>query len=107
MDLKELAESLGLDENEYMDMLDLFFESGGSDLKKIEAAVAANDAARGHEASHSLKGSAGSLGLMHIYELASNIDDKLRRGILDGVDDMLASLRKAYDKLSASAGRDL
>jgi len=107
MDLKELAESLGLDEDEYMDMLDLFFESGGSDLKKIEAAIAAKDAGRGHAASHSLKGSAGSLGLMHIYELASSIDDKLRRGILDGVDDMLVSLRKAYDKLSAAAGRTL
>jgi len=105
MDVKETAASLGLDEDEYMDMLDLFFESGGSDLKKIEAAVAAGDAGRGQEASHSLKGSAGSLGLNAIYELTRIIDDRLRRGELDGVKKMVGCLRKEYDGLAAEAVR--
>ncbi len=105
MNLKELAESLGLDEDEYMGMLDLFFESGGSDLKKIEAAVAANDAGRAHEASHSLKGSAGSLGLNEIYEQTRIIDDRLRRGELGGVAELVARLRKSYNSLAAAAGK--
>lgn len=105
MDVKETAAILGLDEDEYMDMLDLFFESGGSDLKKIEAAVAAGDAGRGHEASHSLKGSAGSLGLNAIYALTSIIDDRLRRGELDGVKEMVRRLRKEYDGFAAETGR--
>jgi len=104
MNLKELGESLGLDEEEYLEMIDLFFESGGADLKKIEAAVADGDAARGYAASHSLKGSAGSLGLTTVYEQTILIDDKLRCGDLDGVAEMVVSLRKEYDQLLAAAG---
>ncbi len=107
MDLKKIAESLGLDEEEYGEMIDLFFESGGADLKKIEAAVAEGDAERGHEASHSLKGSAGSLGLMMIYEKTTTIDDKLRFGKLDGVPKMVACLRQEYDQLVLAVGRKL
>ncbi len=107
MNLKKLAEDLGLEEDEYMSMIELFFESGGADLKKIEASVAAGDAARGHEASHSLKGSAGSLGLMEIYEHTRIIDDRLRQGELDDVAELVAGLRSAYDRLVAAAGREL
>ena len=107
MNLKELGESLGLDEEEYLEMIDLFFESGGADLKKIEAAVAKGDAGGGHAASHSLKGSAGSLGLMAIYEKITIVDNKLRRGDLDDVAEMVVNLRKEYDLLVAAAGRTL
>jgi HPt (histidine-containing phosphotransfer) domain-containing protein len=107
MNLKKLGESLGLDEDEYLEMIELFFESGGADLKKLEAAVKAGDAELGYTASHSLKGSSGSLGLMAIYEKTTLVDDKLRRGDLDGVTEMVVSLRKEYDLLLAAAGRRL
>jgi HPt (histidine-containing phosphotransfer) domain-containing protein len=103
MNLKKLAEELGLEEDEYMSMIELFFESGGADLQKLEAAVAAGDAGRGHEASHSLKGSAGSLGLTDIYTLISTIDDKLRRGDLAGVATLIAGVRTVFDRLRAAA----
>lgn len=105
MNLKEIAESLGLDEDEYGQMIDLFFESGGADLKKLEAAVAKSNAKQGHAASHSLKGSAGSLGLMVLYEKTTLIDDKLREGDLDGVAEMVADLREEYDRFAAGTDR--
>lgn len=105
MSLKEMAESLGLNEEEYCQMIELFFESGGSDLKNLERAVAEGDAPRAHAASHSLKGSAGSLGLMDIYEQATFIDDKLREGDLEGVAELVTGLRKHYDQLAAAAGK--
>lgn len=105
MNLKERAESLGLDEEEYSEMMDLFFESGGADLKKLEAAIAEGDARQGHAASHSLKGSAGSLGLIMLYEKVTVIDDKLRCGDLDGVAEMVISLRKEYELVQDAAGR--
>jgi len=103
MSLKKRAEDLGLEEDEYMTMMELFFESGGEDLKKIEAAVADGDARRGHEASHSLKGSSGSLGLTDIYEQIMLIDDLLRCGELNGVAEMVAKLRKSYEHLIVAA----
>ncbi len=99
MNIKELGENLGLDEEEYLEMLGLFFESGGSDLEKIEGALKDGDAGRTHEASHSLKGSAGSLGLEKIFELAKAIDEKARQGVLDGLEETAKDLRQEYSGL--------
>jgi HPt (histidine-containing phosphotransfer) domain-containing protein len=101
MDLKELAERIGLEETEYRDMLDLFIESAGADLNKLEAALAAGDAAKAHEASHSFKGSSGSLCLDSLFELAKAIDDQDRQGLLAGLDKKVRQLRTEYEKLAS------
>lgn len=102
MDVKRLAENLGLEENEFLEMLNLFFESGGADLARLEVAIREGNAEKAHEASHSLKGSAGSLGIEKIFEIAKAIDDKDRKGILDGLDVMVKELRGEYELLKAS-----
>jgi HPt (histidine-containing phosphotransfer) domain-containing protein len=103
MNIKELSESLGLEEEEYLEMLDLFLVSGGSDLERIETALKDGDALRTHEAAHSLKGSAGSLCIDPIFELAKAIDDKSRQGILAGLEPLAKDLRAKYDELAAAA----
>lgn len=99
MDLKTLAENLGLEEDEYVEMLDLFVESGGADLEKLETAISAGDAQTAHEASHSFKGSSGSLGLDTLFQIAKAIDDQDRQGNLDGLDEKVKDLRDEYEKL--------
>ena len=99
MDIRELAESIGLDEDEYLEMLQLFIESGGDDLAGLEAAIAEGNAAVAHESAHSLKGSSGSLGLAQLFELSRTIDDRCREGLLDGLDAMVSRLREEYDFL--------
>lgn len=99
MDLKELAERIGLEKNEYRDLLDLFIESAGADLIKLESAIAEGDAARAHEASHSFKGSSGSLGLDRLFDLARAIDDQDRQGHLAGLDEKVRQLRCEYEQL--------
>jgi HPt (histidine-containing phosphotransfer) domain-containing protein len=99
MDIKELSENLGLDEDEYIEMMNLFFESGGADLKKLETAISEGNAEKAHEASHSLKGSSGSLGLDQLFELVKAIDDKDRLGNLDGLDETVKELRRRYELL--------
>ena len=99
MDLKKLSENLGMDEEEYVEMLQLFFESGGADLENLEAAIKEGDIEKAHRASHSLKGSSGSLGLEKLFEMAVAIDDKNRQGILDGLDEMVKELRQEFELL--------
>ncbi len=99
MNIKELSENLGLEEDEYMEMLDLFITSGGTDLCRIEQALQEANAKLVHEAAHSLKGSAGSLCLDNIFELARDIDDKSRKGILKGLDVLARDLRRSFDEL--------
>jgi len=105
MNIKELSENLGLEEDEYMEMLDLFLTSGGADLSRIEQALKEANARLVHEAAHSLKGSAGSLSIDNIFELARDIDDKSRQGILDGLDELAQKLRCAYDELTTVVSR--
>ncbi len=105
MNIKELSENLGLEEDEYMEMLDLFLTSGGADLSRIEQALKEANARLVHEAAHSLKGSAGSLCIDNIFELARAIDDKSRQGILTGLDELAHELRRAYDELAAMVSR--
>lgn len=105
MNIKELSESLGLEEDEYLEMLDLFLVSGGADLERIEQALRDANATGVHEAAHSLKGSAGSLCLDPLFELARAIDEKSRQGILTGLDELVRELRGRYAELATAAGR--
>ncbi len=105
MNIKELSENLGLEEDEYMEMLDLFLTSGGADLSRIEQALKEANARLVHEAAHSLKGSAGSLCIDNIFDLARAIDDKSRQGILEGLDELAQKLRRAYDELATAVSR--
>jgi HPt (histidine-containing phosphotransfer) domain-containing protein len=99
MNFKEIAERIGLDEDEYIEMIELFVESGGEDLNKLEAAIKEADAEKAHEASHSIKGSSGSLMLDAVYEIAKSMDDILRIGKFDNVEEMLNKLRSEYETI--------
>ncbi len=105
MNIKELSENLGLEEEEYIEMLELFLESGGADLARIEKALAEANARGIHEAAHSLKGSAGSLCLDPMFELALAIDDRSRKGELDGLASLVRELRSRYAELATAADR--
>jgi HPt (histidine-containing phosphotransfer) domain-containing protein len=105
MNIKELSENLGLEEDEYKEMLDLFLTSGGADLSRIEQALKEANARLVHEAAHSLKGSAGSLCIDDIFELARAIDEKSRKGILDGLEELARKLRSAYNELATVVNR--
>jgi len=43
MNFKELANNLGLEEDEYMELIELFIEIGMSDLDKVQFAVEEGD----------------------------------------------------------------
>lgn len=99
MDFKELGQNIGLEEDELIEMLELFIESGGADLDRLETAVKAGNAEKAHEASHSIKGSSGSLMLDDVFTLSKSIDDIVRTGTLEGIEDMVVRLRNAYETL--------
>ena len=99
MNFKEIGEKIDLDEDEYLEMIELFVESGGEDLNNLEAAIKEADAGKAHQASHSIKGSSGSLMLDTIYEIAKSMDDILRTGTVDNVEEMLTKLRSEYETI--------
>jgi len=103
MNIKELAENLGFEEDEYMELIELFIDRGMSDLNEIQAAVNAGDSEKAANAAHSIKGASGNLGLMEFYGTAKKIEDEVRNGKLDKITGFVKSLQKELDDIAAIA----
>ncbi|MDY0362257.1 MAG: Hpt domain-containing protein [Desulforegulaceae bacterium] len=74
MTLKDYAENLGLDEEEFKELTQLFIDTTKKDLEKLKKALKNQDFKSAKEASHSIKGASGNLGFMEIFELASKCE---------------------------------
>ncbi len=74
MNLKELGENIGLDEDEYRELIELFLETGRADYDQLKKALDAGDATQVSRSAHTLSGAAGNLGLMPVHEAAKRIE---------------------------------
>jgi histidine phosphotransfer protein HptB len=85
MDFKKLSEKIGLEEDEYFELLELFLEISTSDIIRLENAVGTENADEAEKVAHSLKGASSSLGLTEIAEIAGLIENSAReKSIHDG-----------------------
>lgn len=94
MNVKELSENLGLEEEEFLDLVGLFLETSASNLTDLAKALEIGEAEKVVKASHSLKGAAGNLGFQEIYECAKLIEMNARQGILEGSKEVVKSIRE-------------
>lgn len=99
MEAKKLAENLGLEEEEFNELLGLYKETTSSDLKELKFAISAGDAEKAHQKAHSIKGASGNLGLDKLYETAKAIDDRARVNSFDGLENMFQEFWESYEKL--------
>jgi len=105
MDIKELAENLGLEEDEYLELIELFIDTGTVDVEKIGSAIEKGDAEKAANAAHSLKGASGSLGLTEIYDLAMKTETEARNNSLDGLAESVQTLKGRLNSLAEAARR--
>lgn len=101
MDFGMLAQRLGLDVEEYKELIELFIETGGNDLKGLEDALMNNDATTVIERSHSLKGASGNLGLTEIYEVAKEIENSSRNNNLEGIENSVKAIKQYFENIIA------
>jgi HPt (histidine-containing phosphotransfer) domain-containing protein len=100
MDFELLAGKLGLEKNEYMELIELFVERSMSDLEKLETAIRCNNTDDAAEAAHSMKGAAGNLGMMDFYESAAKIEQVAREGQTEGLSGAIQLIRKFLQEIS-------
>ena len=100
MNIRELAEGLGFDEDEYLELFELFVDVGRTDLEELQSAVEGGDAKQVASAAHSLKGASGNLGFMELHDLAGKIVEKARNNQLEGVDESVQVLKKKFDSIA-------
>ena len=104
MNFNELADNLGLEKEEYLELIELFIETGMSDINKLRFAVDEVNAENAADAAHSIKGASGNLGLTEIYELAKKVEKTCRDGMLDNVSESVQELEKMLDTVKELAG---
>ena len=100
MPFNELAARLGLEEDEFLELVELYLETCSSDMLKLESAVQQGNIQRVVELSHTLKGSSGNLGFMDIFEKAKEIEAKARENIIDGAELSIQSIKVMIEQIS-------
>lgn len=97
MDFKELAENVGVEEEEYLELIKLFIETGMSDLDTLSSAIKEKNADKAANAAHSLKGAASNLGLMELYEAAKKIEEGILNDRLEETAEDAQTLKEKLD----------
>ena len=100
MNFKEFAEKLGLEYDEYMEIAGIFLETSASNLSKLQTAINKENAQDVFNAAHSIKGSAGNMGFMEIFEVAKELEMKAYNNNLKGAAEVLQILRNMLDEIS-------
>lgn len=101
MDFAEMGARLGLEKEEFMELVDIFITSAEEDLQRLNKAIADNDSLGASEAAHSLKGSSGNLGFAIIAEMASTIEQSARKGSISGLDSLSNNISGEMEKIKA------
>jgi HPt (histidine-containing phosphotransfer) domain-containing protein len=105
MNFKELAENIGLSEEEYLEIVALFMSTGVSDLDDLEKANETNDVAGVANAAHRLNGASGNLGFMEIQTLAQKIELAAGDKKFDDISCDIKSITTLFSELADLLGQ--
>jgi len=100
MDFKELAENLELEENEFLELIGLFVETGYPDLDKLQSAIEEGDTEKVARVAHSMRGTSANLGLMEIFESAKRIEMNARDNDLYGATGAAKIIKEELDRIA-------
>ncbi len=99
MDFNALASNLGLERDEYIELVELFIETAESDIQRIRTAHAEKDSDQLAEAAHSLKGSAGNLGFLSLSDKAKIAEDNSQDDNLEGLEELTSDLEEMLEEI--------
>jgi HPt (histidine-containing phosphotransfer) domain-containing protein len=96
MNVADLAEELGLEEEEVRGLIMTFLESTEKDLLLLGRAFSEGNTEELGSVAHNIKGAASNLELNQIAETARAIENKARSGILE---DPASQIQRIRDRL--------
>ncbi len=102
MNFNEMAENIGLDEQDFREMAELFVSVGVADLTKLRDACASRDCQGVVMSAHSLKGASANLGFTEIYEIAKRVEAAARVQKLDGAVEAIVEIERTLKSISAA-----
>ena len=99
MNFKELGDRLGLEEDEYRELIDLFIETGGADFQKLQNALSVSDVEVVRRSAHTIKGASGNLGLHDLSAVASSIEMSAEKNQLEGLQPAVEKLKGHFESI--------
>ena len=99
MNLENLAQDLGLENDEFLEVAELYVEVCASDIHKLQTAIDDQNAGLAADAAHSIKGASGNLGFTKAQAAAEKIEFQARQGRLAGIAAIAAELKRELDKV--------
>ena len=100
MDFKELADNLELEENEFLELLGLFIQTGYPDLNKLQSAIEDGDTEKAAWVAHSIKGTSANLGLTEIFELTKRIEMSIQNNDLYKATEAVQRIKEELDRFA-------
>jgi len=97
MTFRKRGASLGLEEEEYRELMELFRRSCGADVQRLQEAVAAGDLQQVLHCAHTIKGSSSNLGLVDVSAAAKRIEELARAKRWSDLDANLSILKGLFD----------
>jgi HPt (histidine-containing phosphotransfer) domain-containing protein len=104
MNFGELSSNLGLEEEEYKDLFELFIETSMEDLNKLWFAIDIASTEKVVRIAHSLKGASLNLGLNEFEEIANAIGKSARDGQLEKTAQLAKTLQEKLDNVAGVIG---
>ena len=99
MPFNELAARLGLEEDEFVELVRLFIQTCTSDTQKLLEAIEQENIEESVKSAHTIKGSSGNMGFTEIYEVAKNVEQNAREGNLEGAENAVRLIKEKIDDL--------
>ena len=105
MNLRELARSLELEEEELSELLDCFLKTTSSELIELQSALKEKDAQAAKRMAHSMKGAAGILGLLEIRDAAKRIGTAARTNRFEEIEVDLRIIKEKLEMIAEALKR--
>ncbi len=100
MDFKDLASNLGIDEEDFMELVELFVTTSLGDIEKIKKSLSEKSCADASAASHSIRGAAANMGFEDIAKLSADMEMQAKQGTLENFDSYVNDLEQMVNALN-------
>ena len=104
--IKTITEELGLDQEQYLEILTGFIEEKKKDMEDLEKALAREDTELIARLAHKIKGSALNLRLDLMGKPAANIERAAKEGDLSGIAGDWDALTRGFEAIGGKGKRD-
>ncbi|MBF0573021.1 MAG: Hpt domain-containing protein [Desulfamplus sp.] len=96
MDFKEMASNIGLEEEEFVELLEMLVDVSITDLINFETEFSAGNYIEAAMAAHSIKGASGNLGLTDISTAAAELEKAAKNSNQSLISEKISFLKSQF-----------